>query len=825
MLSRFPKTTLLADPAFLCLLVMIVTYTVVFSYFTIMRMYSLGANAWDLGNYNQALYTFDFNGKLFVWTSDIIANPSGSLFGIHFSPIFFLLALPYFTYPRPETLLVIQSIAIAIGAVPMYWLARDHLTSRRLALLFSLSYLASPALMGVNWFDFHPEAFIPTSLLFVIYFFLTQKWVKLTLSSLFSLTIMGEVGLLVSALGLLFLLRRGFRRPAYLQGGRRVTFAATGLVVAGVVWFAVSSATILIFNPAAPFVRSASPFWSVLGASNVVSVPLAAVTNPVRAFEALSFDAGYKALYVILMLGSFGFLSLRRPSSLLPSLVWLAPAMLSNYAIYYLIGFQYSALVIPFVAYGSIEGAKKLLSAITIKKLTAVLILCVTIGFVVGNPFLSPRFTTPAWFSTGLPNITPRDTVAIGFTKIIPGDASVLADNFIFPLVSSRPNAYTIQASIKYSSVSLLTYIDGLVGKSNYILLDLGRSPLDPTNAVVLSRTGADFGVVGYSHDIILLQRGYKSEPLVFDPIRLVFNYKTLSTQKGTIGQDSSSASGRVLVRTGNETLGSDFWWGPHFLLPPGEYSVTNWLKANPLTNDTLLTLEASVSPLAVRSVIYDQDVGDPHLRLDPEISGPNLLAKNGTTLTGSEFHAGPYQPFSYNVAADTWGLYEFRGLNVQSNATISLDRIEVELLKPFSNVRPIAVRFDGFQAFYYDFSHAGYITRIAQMIPPTGNLLIEGELLPLVVHQGPTFVALPPCCSADNRTLQGELDSKLAVASYVMLDRSINMTTAALVLSRPTVPLNFGILASADGVILLMRGYGGQPQYYVPTSTTSTPV
>src|SRR5438552_5043277 len=105
----------------------IVTFGLFFSFVTILRFHSLSSDAWDLGNYNQAMYTFFCCGKPFYWTADILNNTGGSLFGIHFSPIFYLLTLPYAFFPHPETLLVIQSFALSLGALPLYWLAKSRL--------------------------------------------------------------------------------------------------------------------------------------------------------------------------------------------------------------------------------------------------------------------------------------------------------------------------------------------------------------------------------------------------------------------------------------------------------------------------------------------------------------------------------------------------------------------------------------------------------------------------------------------------------------------------------------------------------------------------
>src|SRR5690242_16197607 len=57
------------------------------SLFSIVRFIGLQTYAWDTGVYNQAIYTTLFQGKAFFYTADLPANPTGSLLGVHFSPI------------------------------------------------------------------------------------------------------------------------------------------------------------------------------------------------------------------------------------------------------------------------------------------------------------------------------------------------------------------------------------------------------------------------------------------------------------------------------------------------------------------------------------------------------------------------------------------------------------------------------------------------------------------------------------------------------------------------------------------------------------------
>ena len=50
-----------------------------------------------------------------------------SRLGSHFDPILAAFAPLWCLWPDPELLLVVQAIAVASGAIPVYWLARKHL--------------------------------------------------------------------------------------------------------------------------------------------------------------------------------------------------------------------------------------------------------------------------------------------------------------------------------------------------------------------------------------------------------------------------------------------------------------------------------------------------------------------------------------------------------------------------------------------------------------------------------------------------------------------------------------------------------------------------
>src|SRR4030042_7107842 len=96
------------------LFAMIIAYAAVFSYFTILKYCAFRSYAWDLGIFNQSLWTTLNEGRFFRHTLELFLNPSGSFFTVHFSPILFLMLVLSAPLQRPETLLVLQSVVLAI---------------------------------------------------------------------------------------------------------------------------------------------------------------------------------------------------------------------------------------------------------------------------------------------------------------------------------------------------------------------------------------------------------------------------------------------------------------------------------------------------------------------------------------------------------------------------------------------------------------------------------------------------------------------------------------------------------------------------------------
>ena len=93
----------------------------------VLRHRAFESGRFDLGNMTQAVWSTAHGDLLSV--TDVHGEQISRL-GSHFDPILALLAPLWWLWPDPELLLVVQAVAVASGALPVFWLARKHLGFR-----------------------------------------------------------------------------------------------------------------------------------------------------------------------------------------------------------------------------------------------------------------------------------------------------------------------------------------------------------------------------------------------------------------------------------------------------------------------------------------------------------------------------------------------------------------------------------------------------------------------------------------------------------------------------------------------------------------------
>jgi uncharacterized membrane protein len=96
----------------------------------------------DLGWMAQAVWSTAHGHFL---ESTTVAGREISRLGVHVDPFLALLVPAWLVWPSPLMLQVVQAIAVASGALPVFWLARKHLQSDRAAVHFAFAYLLFPA--------------------------------------------------------------------------------------------------------------------------------------------------------------------------------------------------------------------------------------------------------------------------------------------------------------------------------------------------------------------------------------------------------------------------------------------------------------------------------------------------------------------------------------------------------------------------------------------------------------------------------------------------------------------------------------------------------
>ncbi|MGA3218138.1 MAG: DUF2079 domain-containing protein [Acidimicrobiales bacterium] len=132
---------------------MVVAYTVYFSSITVAMLRAYEQPAFDMSVPDQGIWL------LSRFHDPFLTVAGRNLFGDHPSFIYLLLVPVYWVYPHTAALLVIQTMLMALAAVPIYLLARYLLHSWALASCLAAAYLLSPALQQTNLEQFHVECF------------------------------------------------------------------------------------------------------------------------------------------------------------------------------------------------------------------------------------------------------------------------------------------------------------------------------------------------------------------------------------------------------------------------------------------------------------------------------------------------------------------------------------------------------------------------------------------------------------------------------------------------------------------------------------------
>jgi uncharacterized membrane protein len=334
--------------AWVILVLVMLVYAVVMSQEAVLRYDTFKATAFDLGNMDQVLWN-TIHGRPFQFTNQAIDwyGPPTRL-AVHFEPIILPLSLLYLFHADPRILLVFQTLALVSGAIPVFQLTRKYLSEwPLLAAVMAIAYLLSPALLGLNIFDFHPVSLATPLILYGVLALTYKRYIWFLVACILAASTKEDVPLAIAMLGILVIWR--YKLPRL----------GTTLIIGGVLWsFLAFFVIIPHFYPGAQH----NNFWyryESLGDTPGTAV-LNLLMHPWLIFSLfITFD---RLFYVAGLLRSSGFLALLAPEWLLPALPGLAVNLLSTDPLLYSGLYQYNAVIIPFVMLAAIHGTRRLIT-------------------------------------------------------------------------------------------------------------------------------------------------------------------------------------------------------------------------------------------------------------------------------------------------------------------------------------------------------------------------------------------------------------------------------------------------------------------------------
>ena len=319
--------------------------TILFGALALLRHWTFHSTASDLAVFDQVMWN-TVHGRFMESTISLARCEPHSFFGDHFSPALLLLVPPYALFPHPETLIVAQTISVALGAWPIYLLARRSLPTSAQRLVWVAAYLLSAPLSFIALYDFHEITLAVAPLGFAMYFLATRRTVPMVLCLVLALLAKEEVALIGVGFGVALAFQGRWRSSAVVIAGSIVAFVVTLQVI------------IPAFAAGAPYQYLGR--YASLGRDEG-EIARTLLLDPLRVLSVLvKGEIGSKIVFVLSLFGPGLGLALRSKWALIPSLPPLGYLMLSDYGGEHTLHNQYGAPLIPLALGASILGVAAL---------------------------------------------------------------------------------------------------------------------------------------------------------------------------------------------------------------------------------------------------------------------------------------------------------------------------------------------------------------------------------------------------------------------------------------------------------------------------------
>jgi uncharacterized membrane protein len=459
---------------------MVGAYAVVFGLLTWAQQSNFGTYGFDMGLYDQGIWL------LSRFREPFLTGRGLNFFAHHVNPVTLLFIPAYWLGAGPHSLYLVETVWMALGAIPVWLLARDRLDSSWLGVALGAAFLLSPSLEWINWFQFHPDALIVTPLLFAYWLATRRRWGWFAVAVGMTLACKEDAALAVAMLGL-FLLLRGERRAGILT------------TAAGAGWFLIATDLIipLAGGGSGPYYQQFFPgFGGSLGA-----VAGGLVLHPSRLVHlAIQPD---RLSYYREVLAPVAFLPLAAPLVLAIGAPQVVVNVMSSHAPTHDARFQYTAIVLAAVFLATVEAIALLGRAPGGRRFLVGLVAASALATnVAWSPSpLGVRYHTGIWVQT-----QPRHAAIERAIRLVPGDAAVSASASLMPHLTHRVHVYELPNPWVAANWGIRG--ENLPDPATVDYLVVDTTALNDQRDLFerLAGPGKEFRVV-YSHDGIVMAR------------------------------------------------------------------------------------------------------------------------------------------------------------------------------------------------------------------------------------------------------------------------------------------------------------------------------
>jgi uncharacterized membrane protein len=265
-----------------------------------------------------------------------------SRLGAHADVFLALLAPLWLVAPSPVTLIVVQVAAVALGALPVFWLARKHIGSETGAVAMVFAYLLYPWVAWGALEDFHSVTVAIGLLLFAIWALDADRLGLFAVFAGLALTTHELVGLHIMGLGI------------WYAFARRHRIGGAVIAVAGLTWSAVFVGLVI---PA--FAGGTNVFYgrfeSVGGSPSGILQTL--FSDPTQVLGAVATGRDY--IYLFLLLVPLGALWIYSPWMALVATPQISVNLLSDWEASTSPKVHYTSAIIPFLIVATVFGAAR----------------------------------------------------------------------------------------------------------------------------------------------------------------------------------------------------------------------------------------------------------------------------------------------------------------------------------------------------------------------------------------------------------------------------------------------------------------------------------